>query len=176
MCIICNLFVYSLRTVALWLSMMTLTNGTFSASLPPPPCEGNSQVTEELLSERPVTRSFDIFFDLRLNKRLSKQTRCWRFDTPSRPLWRHCNASMFCEMTWWYTPLAWPTTDYKTHELCYQTSGNCFYLKFKTAYDMTAARCRENSLIYLGPMADIYNKAPHIRSPNIRQYRLMEGF
>ena len=33
----CNLFVYSLRTVALRLSMMTLTNGTFSALLPPPP-------------------------------------------------------------------------------------------------------------------------------------------
>ena len=41
--------------------------------------------------KRPVTRSFDVFFDLRLNKRLSKQTcGCW-WETPSRPLWRHCN-------------------------------------------------------------------------------------
>ena len=35
--------------------------------------------------------SFDVFFDL--NKRLSKQSWCWWFQTPSRPLWRHCNAS-----------------------------------------------------------------------------------
>ena len=31
------------------------------------------------------------FFDLRLNKRLSKQSLGWWFDTPSHPLWRHCN-------------------------------------------------------------------------------------
>ena len=39
----------------------------------------------------PVTRSFDVFFELRLNKRLRKQWWCWWFDTPSRPLWRHSN-------------------------------------------------------------------------------------
>ena len=38
-------------------------------------CAGNSPVTGEFPSQRPVTRSFDIFFDLRLNKRLSKQSR-----------------------------------------------------------------------------------------------------
>ena len=44
---------------------------------------------------RPVTRSFDVFFDLRPNKRLSKQWWGWWlerwFETPSSPLWRHCN-------------------------------------------------------------------------------------
>ena len=50
-------------------------------------------------SQRPVTRSFDVFFDLCLNKRLSKQSRGWWFETPSRPLWHHCNGQMdFC----WY--------------------------------------------------------------------------
>ena len=34
---------------------------------------GNSPVTGEFPAQRPVTRSFDVFFDLRLNKRLSKQ-------------------------------------------------------------------------------------------------------
>ena len=34
---------------------------------------------------------FDVFFDLPLNKRLSKQWRGWWFETPSHPLWRHCN-------------------------------------------------------------------------------------
>ena len=42
-------------------------------------------------SQRPVTRSFDVFFDLRVNERLSKQSRGWWFETPSRSLWRHCN-------------------------------------------------------------------------------------
>ena len=37
-------------------------------------CVGNSPVTDEFPSQRPVTRSFDVFFDLRLNKRLSKQS------------------------------------------------------------------------------------------------------
>ena len=35
-------------------------------------CAGNTPVTGELPAQRPVTRSFDVFFDLRLNKRLSK--------------------------------------------------------------------------------------------------------
>ena len=38
-------------------------------------CAGNPPVTGELPSQRPVARSFDVFFDLRLNKRLSKQSR-----------------------------------------------------------------------------------------------------
>ena len=41
--------------------------------------------------KKPVTRSFDVFFDLRLNKELSKQPWGWWFETPSRPLWRYCN-------------------------------------------------------------------------------------
>ena len=41
--------------------------------------------------ERAVTWSFDVFFDMCLNKQLSKQSRCWWIETPSCPLWRHCN-------------------------------------------------------------------------------------
>ena len=41
--------------------------------------------------KRPVTWSFDVFFDLRLNKRLSKQSCGWWFEMPLRSLWRHCN-------------------------------------------------------------------------------------
>ena len=52
---------------------------------------GHSPVTGELCAQRPVTRSFHIYFDLRLCKRLSKQWRGWWFETPSRPLWRDCN-------------------------------------------------------------------------------------
>ena len=78
-------------------------------------CVGNSSVPGEFPLQRPVTWSFDVFFDLRLNKRLSKQQWGWWFETPgwsfdlrlnkplskqlwgwwfetlSHPLWHHCN-------------------------------------------------------------------------------------
>ena len=41
---------------------------TFYAILPL--CEGNPPVTGEFPPQRPVTRSFDVFFDLRMKK-------CW---------------------------------------------------------------------------------------------------
>ena len=52
---------------------------------------GGPPVTGGFPSQGPVTRSFDVFFDLRLNKRLSKQWRRRWFETPSRSLRRHCN-------------------------------------------------------------------------------------
>ena len=54
-------------------------------------CAGNSLVVGEFPSKRPVARSFDVFFDLCLNKRLSKQSWAWWFATPSHSTWRHCN-------------------------------------------------------------------------------------
>ena len=42
-----------------------------------PFCAGNSPVTGEFPAERPVTQSFDVFFHLCLNKRLSKQSPGW---------------------------------------------------------------------------------------------------
>ena len=62
---------------------------TFSALLAI--CEGNLPVRGEFPAKRPVTRSFDVFFDLRLNKRLRKQSWGWWFETLSRPLCRHFN-------------------------------------------------------------------------------------
>ena len=53
--------------------------------------EGNSPVNSP--PKGPVTRSFDVFCDLRLNKRLSKQSRGWWFETLSRSLWRHSSAT-----------------------------------------------------------------------------------
>ena len=55
-------------------------------------CAGNSLVTGEFPTQRPEPRRFDVFFDLRLNKQLSKQSRRRWFETPSRSLWHHCNA------------------------------------------------------------------------------------
>ena len=37
-------------------------------------CAGNSSVPGEFPAQRPVMRNFDVFFDLRLNKQLSKQS------------------------------------------------------------------------------------------------------
>ena len=62
---------------------------TFSALLAI--CAGNSPVPAEFPTQRPVTRSFAVFFDLRLNKRLSKQSWGWWFETLRGPLWRHRN-------------------------------------------------------------------------------------
>ena len=70
---------------------------TFSALLAL--CAGNSPVSGEFPAHRPVTRSFDVFFDLLLIKRLSKHSRGWWFETLSRSLWRHCYAICEKKMT-----------------------------------------------------------------------------
>ena len=62
---------------------------TFSALLVI--CAGNSPVPVVFPTQRPVARSCDVFFDLRLNKRLSNQSCDWWFETLSRLLWRHRN-------------------------------------------------------------------------------------
>ena len=62
---------------------------TFSALLAI--CAGNSPVSGEFPAQRSVTRSFDVLFDLRLIKRLSKHSWGWWFEMPSHPLWCHCN-------------------------------------------------------------------------------------
>ena len=67
---------------------------TFSALLAL--CAGNSPVPGVLPAQRPVTRNFDVFFDLHPNKRISKQCWGWLFETPSSQLWRHCNARIQC--------------------------------------------------------------------------------
>ena len=65
---------------------------TFSALLAI--CAGNSPITGEFPSQRPVTRSFDVFFDLRLKRRFSKHLWGLWFETPSGPLWRHSSDYM----------------------------------------------------------------------------------
>ena len=58
-------------------------------------CVGNSPVTGEFPTQRLAMRSFDVFFDLRLNKLLSKQLWGWWFEMLSCSLWRHCNACVW---------------------------------------------------------------------------------
>ena len=61
----------------------------FSASLAS--SAGNSPVTGEFPAQRPVTRSFGVFINLRLKQQLSKQRRRRWFETSSRSSWRHCS-------------------------------------------------------------------------------------
>ena len=62
-----HLAIAHFMTISWWRHQME----TFSALLVI--CAGNSPVTGEVPAKRPVTRSFDVFFDLFLNKRFSKQ-------------------------------------------------------------------------------------------------------
>ena len=43
--------------------------------------------------------SFDVFFDQRPNKRLSKQSWGWWFEMQSLLFWRHCNVSQLCDIS-----------------------------------------------------------------------------
>ena len=54
-------------------------------------CAGNPLVTSGFSSQRPVTWRFDIFFDLCLNKHLSKLS---RLEISSRSLWCYCNVPL----------------------------------------------------------------------------------
>ena len=86
-----------------------------------PLCGG--PVTGEFPSQMPVTRSFDVFFDLRPNNRLSKQSRRRRLETQSRWLWRQCNdVDCFSWSSW-----ASPFQKYQTALLCSVDGINCWF-------------------------------------------------
>ena len=84
---------YTIKVVMNFL-MMTSSNGNISR-ITGPLCGEFTGHRWIPLTQRPVTRSFDVSFDLRLNKRLSKQWWGWWFETPSWSLWRHCNVYSF---------------------------------------------------------------------------------
>ena len=69
--------------------MMTSSNGNIFR-VTGPLC-GEFTGPDEFPAQRPVTRSFHVFFDLGPNKRLRKQPWGWWFETPSWSLWRQCN-------------------------------------------------------------------------------------
>ena len=68
-------------------------------------CEGNPPVNCGFPHKGQWRGDFDVSFDLRLEKRLSKQSKRQWFETPSRPLWRHCNDSLWCDCLWWWTAI-----------------------------------------------------------------------
>ena len=62
-------------------------------------------------SQRAVTRSFDVFVDMSLNNRLSKQSRRRWFETPLHSSWRPCNV-----------PLQRPEKSQRKHTHCFVRS------------------------------------------------------
>ena len=90
----------------------------------------------EFPAQRPVTRSFDVFFDLRLNKRLSKQSWGWWFETLSPPLWRHRHGqanitNSKLHLSLWSNPTQtrttnqyWKNIQLPTTDLAYQKRTN----------------------------------------------------
>ena len=81
------------KKVYCFILMMTSSNGNIFR-VTGPLC-GEFTGPGEFPTQRPVTRSFNVFFDLLLNKRLSKQPWGWWFETPSWSLWRQCNGIAF---------------------------------------------------------------------------------
>ena len=100
-------------------------------------CAGNSPVLGEFPAQRPVTWSFDVLFDLRLNKWLSKQSWGWWFETLSCPLWGHSNGCRYdflcCVVSvafWWSWSL-----------LSYQWLSNKPYISLTIVTDSFQIKC-----------------------------------
>ena len=74
-----------MHQVKFWNRMMTSSNGNIFRV--------TGHLCGEFPRQRPVARNFDVFFHLRLNKQLSKQSWGWWFETLARPQWRHCNGT-----------------------------------------------------------------------------------
>ena len=69
--------------------MVTSSNG--NVFLATGPLCGELTGPGEFHTQRPVARKFHVFFDLRLDKRLSRQSRRRWFEMQLSILWRHCN-------------------------------------------------------------------------------------
>ena len=116
-----NKFIYVYMCVCMDVHsfMMSHQMETFSTLLAI--CVGNSPVPGEFLTQRSVTQSFDVFFHLRLDKWLRKQSWGWWFETLLHPLWHHCNVSLIkpskcmfelgchCACRCYITCSAWPS-------------------------------------------------------------------
>ena len=112
---------------------------TFSALLAI--CAGNSPVPGEFPTQRPVTRSFDVFFDLRLNKRLSKQLWGWWFETLSCPLSRHHNVHA---QAWRFNQLGWGSRSNRLAKRPKYKFGNTAHYQGRARFFFLAASARES--------------------------------
>ena len=68
--------------------------------------------------------NFDVFFDLRRNKPLSKQSWGWWFEKPSRSLWRHCNENSVAGFMGTYVVSLWFTLRRLMAYICVSELGH----------------------------------------------------
>ena len=146
---------------------------TFSAWLAL--CAGNSPVTGEFPSQRPVTRSFAVLFDLSLNKRLRKN----RDAGDLRPLWRHCNSK---ENRWYNTGMFrthchyywhWPV---EQHRNCCRSFYSLSHNFAKQSYSVIVGKCQTKLCkCYLTLPFDhlIYPKFPFATVPSTKTVLLL---
>ena len=95
---------------------------------------GNSPVTGEFPTQRPGTRSFDVYFDLRTKERLSKQWWGWWFETLSRSLWRHRND---CTSTCLATVLSYQNDPFNSYGLTLIPSWTSKYIHYRAGDEIT---------------------------------------
>ena len=96
-----SLFLYTTSYLIGWIIIAWLRHRMETQSTSLVLCAWNLPVA--IRSRRTVTRSFDVFIYLRLNKRLRNQWRCRWLETSSRSSWRHCNDAVFlwlCRQFW----------------------------------------------------------------------------
>ena len=127
---------------------------------------------------RPVTRSFDVFLDLRLNKRLSKQSWGWWFETLSRPLWRHRNVPVFYEEdVFLYNSSVQKLAKMK---ICYRLLKWMNITKVKHLYPShtgqpTRNRQKPQHFHWIGQLSAIYNVAEDTIKPDRAHVRVISG-
>ena len=141
--------------------MMTSSNGNIFSVTGPLCGEFTGQLWISL--QRQVTRSFDVFFDLRLNKRLSKQSRIWWFETSSRQLWRHCNAEQL-----WRKPLI--IGGLQVHKSSDDTASNVSCERAKGKRDQTTFKVNRRDYFrpYLFPWH--FCVSPHELNIGVERY------
>ena len=111
---------------------------TFSALLTL--CVENSPVTGEFPSQRPMTRSF-VFLWSAPEKRLSKQSWGWWYETPSRLLWRHCNDERIFPLP---AHTRCRATNSAQQELINDIKS---YVHFETSTDCNPTQCSSNVMM-----------------------------
>ena len=111
--------------------MMTSSNGNIFR-VTGPLC-GEFTGPGDFPTQRPVTRSFEVSFDLRMNKRLGKQPWGWWFKTISWLLWRHCNGCVWFEipLRTTYSPLVRCLVVFDWLRNCMVPPISCYLQRYK---------------------------------------------
>ena len=124
-------------------------------------CEGNSPATGDFVTQKPVTRSFDVFFDLRPSKRLSKtivRLVIWDADTlittsPKR-------GPLCTNMDYLQSRLGWVVSFHPLETICSFTHDPCldFSQFMRVSYDLCKYRNWVNIDYYEKRYCIIYTK------------------